>query len=97
MKKGSISYHIDDSGGGVNVYPVVLAVVNSLRYGGSAFTLRQYGEFFFTNHTAMLYFWNSALYAGAITAVSIIVSFPLGFLFAGAFPRAGRIVFVYLL
>lgn len=64
------------------VFPVVLTIVNSLRYSGSAFTLRQYGEFFFTNHTAMLYFWNSALYAGAITAVSIIVSFPLGFLFA---------------
>lgn len=79
------------------VFPVILTLVNSLRYSENALTLRQYGEFFFTNHTAMRYFWNSALYAGAITAVSIVVSFPLGFLFAKVnFPGRDALFFIFV-
>lgn len=64
------------------LFPVAMTVVKSLQYGDSLLTLRQYAEFFFTDYTAMRYFWNAVLYSSVITAVCLLVSFPLGFLFA---------------
>lgn len=67
---------------GIYLFPVALTLAKSLQYGNSLFTLRQYANFFFRDYTAMRYFWNSVLYSSAVTAVCLLVSFPLGFLFA---------------
>ena len=64
------------------VFPVVMTLINSLRYGESVITLRQYWELFVTNFTYLDYFWNSVIYASLTTAVCIIISLPLGFVFA---------------
>lgn len=73
--------------------PVAATIVQSLRYGGAGFTLRQYYEFLVTDYTALKYFWNSAFYAVVITLSSLLVSFPLGFLFAKVRFRGREILF----
>lgn len=81
----------------VYVFPVIVTIINSLRYDGHAFTLRQYGELLITNHTAMRFFWNSVLYAVVITTVCVLVSFPLGFLFAKVtFPGRDLLFFIFI-
>lgn len=79
------------------VLPVVMTVISSLRYSESALTLRQYWELFVTNFTYLDFFWNSVIYAALITAVSIIISLPIGFVFA-KLPFRGRdsLFFVYI-
>ena len=62
--------------------PVVQTITRSMRYGDSVLTFRQFQELLITDYTSLHYFWNSVLYAVAITAVCLTVSFPLGFLFA---------------
>lgn len=77
--------------------PIGITLWKALSYGEKHFTLDQFGEFFFTNHTAMRFFWNSALYAVVITVISVIVSFPLGFLFAKVkFPGRDALFCVYI-
>lgn len=79
------------------LFPVAMTAVKSLQYEGSMFTMRQYAEFFFTDYTAMRYFWNSVLYSSTITAVCLLVSFPLGFLFAKVkFFGREALFFVYI-
>ncbi len=80
------------------VFPVVMTLINSLRYGESVITLRQYWELFVTNFTYLDYFWNSVIYASLTTAVCIIISLPLGFVFA-KIPFKGRdtIFFIFIL
>ena len=63
------------------VIPVVSTALKSFSFE-SQIGLGQYWELFVTNFTYLDFFWNSVLYAAAITAVSIAVSLPLGFLFA---------------
>lgn len=78
--------------------PVVFTIIKSLGYEGSRLTLRQYLEFFTTNYTAMHYFWNSALYALVITLLCLLLSFPLGFLFAKIrFRGRDTLFFVFVL
>ncbi len=75
------------------VFPVLVTIMKSLQYGGRIVTLRQFSELFITNNTVMRFFWNSVLYAGVITIVCIIVSFPLGFLFAKVTFRGREFLF----
>lgn len=80
------------------VIPVAVTILKSLQYGTSLITLKQYAEFFFTNHTAMKYFWNSVFYAVLITCSCLILSFPLGFLFAKVrFKGRDAVFFLYIL
>lgn len=80
------------------VFPVFVTIIKSMQYGNKAITLAQFGEFFFTNHTAMKYFWNSVLYSSVITVFCLIVSFPLGFLFAKVkFPGRDALFLVYII
>lgn len=77
--------------------PVVMTVLKSLRYGHSMFTLWQYVELLVTNYTVLRYFWNSVFYATAIAFVCLLVSFPLGFLFAKVkFFGREALFFVYI-
>lgn len=77
--------------------PVVMTVWKSFQYGNSEFTLWQYVELLITNHTVLRYFWNSVLYATAITVVCLLVSFPLGFLFAKVkFFGRDALFFIYI-
>ena len=77
--------------------PVVMTVLKSLRYGDSMFTLWQYVELLVTNYTVLRYFWNSVFYATAIAVVCLLVSFPLGFLFAKVkFFGREALFFVYI-
>lgn len=79
------------------ILPVLMTVINSLKYGESVFTLKQYWELFVTNFTYLDFFWNSVIYASLITAVSIIISLPIGFVFA-KIPFKGRdtLFFIYI-
>lgn len=79
------------------LFPVAVTIVKSLQYGNSVLTLRQYAEFFFRDYTAMRYFWNSVLYCVVITAACLLISFPLGFLFAKVkFFGREALFFVYI-
>ena len=80
------------------VLPVVMTAVKSLNYSGSAPTLAAYWELFTTDHTYLRFFWNSVIYASAITAVSIALALPLGFVFAKMkFKGRDALFFVYIL
>lgn len=77
--------------------PVIMTFVKSLSYGESRFTLRQYWELYTTNFTYFHYFWNSVFYASLITAVSVVISLPLGFVFAKLkFKGRDALFFVYI-
>lgn len=77
--------------------PVVMTILKSLRYEDSIFTLRQYVELLITDYTALRYFWNSVFYAVVITAGCLLVSFPLGFLFAKVkFRGREALFFIYI-
>lgn len=78
--------------------PVLVTVVQSLRYEKSIFTLRQFGELFITNNAVLEHFWLSVGYSAMITFFSITLSFPLGFLFAKMkFWGRNALFFVYIL
>ncbi len=77
--------------------PVAATAGKSLFFEGK-FGLRQYWELFVTNFTYLNYFWNSVIYSAAITAVSIAISLPLGFLFSKVkFRFRDGIFFVFIL
>lgn len=79
------------------LFPIVMTVLRSFQYGNSMFTLRQYVELLVTDYTVLRFFWNSFFYATAITAVSLLVSFPLGFLFAKVkFFGRDALFFIYI-
>ena len=79
------------------VIPVVSTAVKSLSFEGKV-GLGQYWELFVTNFTYLDFFWNSVIYASAITAVSIAVSLPLGFLFAKVkFKGRDGLFFIFIL
>lgn len=81
----------------IYIIPVIMTIMKSLQYGEYRLTLRQYLELFVTNHTVMRYFWNSVLYASLITFFCIVLSFPLGFLFAKVtFKGRDALFFVYI-
>ena len=76
---------------------VVFVMVKSLSFEGKV-GFGQYWELFVTNFTYLDFFWNSVIYAAAITAVSIVVSLPLGFLFAKIkFKGRDGLFFVFIL
>lgn len=76
--------------------PVAATFLNSLIYDGRP-SLVEYWELFTTNHAYFKYFWNSALYAVLITSASIIISLPLGFVFAKIkFRGAKALFFIYI-
>jgi len=78
--------------------PVLVTILRSFRFGGSFLSLGQYGELLITNYTFLRFFWNSAFYALTITAACIILSFPLGFLFARiSFFGRDTLFFVYII
>ena len=79
------------------VIPVISTAVKSFSFGGKI-GLGQYWELFVTNFTYLDFFWNSVLYAAVITAVSIAVSLPIGFLFAKVnFKGRDALFFVFIL
>lgn len=78
--------------------PILLTLVKSLKYGETSLTLRQYFDLLTTNYTVMRYFWNSVFYALIITVSGLLVSIPLGFLFAKVkFRGREALFFLYLL
>ena len=80
------------------VSPVLLTLILSLRFDGAFPTLRQYYELLVTDYTFLRFFWNSMFYVVVITVVCIIISFPLGFLFAKVkFPGRDALFFVYII
>ncbi|MCL2030261.1 MAG: carbohydrate ABC transporter permease [Oscillospiraceae bacterium] len=66
----------------VFITPVLLTLLLSLRFEGGFPTWRQYEELLITNYTFLRFFWNSMGYSLAITLLCVLISFPLGFLFA---------------
>lgn len=77
--------------------PVIVTVGYSLQYGEKRFTMQQYWEFLITDYTALSYFWNSLGYAVIITLLCLVLSFPLGFLFAKvSFRGREALFFLYL-
>lgn len=79
------------------VIPVVSTAVKSLSFEGKV-GFGQYWELFVTNFTYLDFFWNSVIYASAITVVSIAVSLPLGFLFAKVkFKGRDGLFFIFIL
>ncbi len=81
----------------VYVIPIAITLMKSLQYDNHKLTIRQYAELLIANNAALGYFWNSLLYAGFITVFCILLSFPLGFLFAKVrFPGRDTIFFIYI-
>lgn len=79
------------------IYPVLTTAIKSFSFEGKP-GLYQYWELFVTNFTYLKYFWNSVFYASVITAVSILISLPLGFLFAKLrFKGRDSIFFIFIL
>lgn len=79
------------------VIPVISTAVKSFSFEGRI-GLKQYWELFVTNFTYFDFFWNSVLYAAAITVVCIAISLPLGFLFAKVnFKGRDSLFFVFIL
>lgn len=77
--------------------PVLTTLVLSLRYEGRFPTLSGFGELLITDYTFLRYFWNAAGYALVITAMCILLSFSLGFVFAKVrFPGRDGLFFVYI-
>jgi multiple sugar transport system permease protein len=84
--------------GAVFIAPVAVTLLRSLNFEGRFPSLGQYGELLITDYTFLKYFWNSTFYSLGITAVSIILSFPTGFLFAKVrFPKRDALFFVYVI
>ncbi len=78
-------------------YPVIMTAAKSFIYEGKL-SLRAYWELFVTNFTYLDFFWNSVTYAVAITTVCILISIPLGFVFAKIkFKGREVLFFVYIL
>ena len=78
-------------------YPVIMTAARSFIYDGKL-SLTSYWRLFVFNFTYLDYFWNSVIYATLITVVCIIISFPLGFLFAKIkFKGRELIFFIYIL
>jgi len=81
----------------VYVCPVLVTFVLSLRFEDGFPTVEQFYELLITNYTFLQYFWNSMYYSLCITALCIVFSFPLGFLFAKVkFPGRDAIFFIYI-
>lgn len=81
----------------VFVIPVVSTAVKSFSFG-EKIGFAQYWELFVTDFTYLDFFWNSVLYATAITVVCIAISLPLGFLFAKVnFKGRDSLFFVFIL
>jgi multiple sugar transport system permease protein len=80
------------------IYPVLMTWAGSLRFEGRFPTLGQYGELLITDYTFLRYFWNSAGYSLLITASCVVLSFPLGFVFAKVrFPGRDFLFFIYIM
>lgn len=78
--------------------PVAFTLLPSLHFGGAFPTVRQYGELLITNYSFLRFFWNSSFYAVSITLLCVLISFPLGFLFAKVrFPGRDALFFIYLI
>lgn len=79
------------------VIPAISTAVKSFSFEGRI-GLKQYWELFVTNFTYFDFFWNSVIYAAAITVVCIAISLPLGFLFAKVnFKGRDSLFFVFIL
>ena len=84
--------------GVIFISPVLVTLALSLFYEGRFPTVGQYGELLITDYTFLRYFWNAMLYALGITVVCVILSFPLGFLFAKVrFPGRDALFFIYII
>lgn len=80
------------------VMPIVMTAIKSFSYGECKLTLLQYWELFTTNHTYLDFFWNSVWYSGIITVVCILLSLPLGFVFAKLrFKGRNAVFFIYII
>ena len=82
----------------VFVSPILVTLVLSLSFENGFPTLKQYGELLITDYTFLKYFWNSVFYSLIITVSSIVLAFPLGFIFAKVkFPGRDALFFVYII
>ena len=77
--------------------PVITTAIRSFSFEGRI-GLKQYWELFVTNFTYLDYFWNSVIYAVSTTVVCILISIPIGFLFAKVrFRGRDGLFFVFIL
>jgi len=82
----------------VFIGPVVVILMLSFNFEGQFPTLGQFYELLVTNNTALSYFWNSLGYALVITVACLVLSFPLGFVFAKVkFLGRDFIFFIYII
>ncbi len=80
------------------ISPVVITLLESLRYGDNFPTVQQYGELMITNNAVLPYFWNSVFYSLVITVAGVILAFPLGFVFAKVkFPGRNILFFIFII
>ena len=79
------------------ISPVLVILIMALQFEGKFITLRQFDELLITNYTFLRFFWNSLGYSLCITAICIVISLPLGFLFAKVrVPGMDALIFVYI-
>lgn len=67
---------------GLYLAPILVTIVKSFQFESKSFSCEQYLEFLLTDRTLLIYFWNSMLYSIVITVACLVISFPIGFLFA---------------
>jgi multiple sugar transport system permease protein len=78
--------------------PVLITFIFSLCFEGLFPAVMQYSELLITNNTFLRFFWNSMGYSLVTTVVCILISFPLGFLFAKIrFPGMDALFFIYII
>ena len=83
--------------GGLFFLPVAGTFLKSLIFNSKP-SLLEYWELFTLNHAFFHYFDNSLIYSLSITAVSLLISLPLGFVFAKiSFRGSKALFFAYIL
>jgi len=84
--------------GGIFIIPVLVTLFLSFSFERRFPTLGQYGELLITNNAFLRFFWNSAFYSLCIMLACIILSFPLGFIFAKLkIPGKNALFFIYII
>ncbi len=82
----------------IYAFPVAVTIVKSLQFGNSRLTLSGYWELFVNNFTYFDFFWNSVFYSVVNATICVLVSLPLGFLFAKINIKWKNLIFfIYIL
>ncbi|MDR0325530.1 MAG: carbohydrate ABC transporter permease [Oscillospiraceae bacterium] len=78
--------------------PILVTLFRSFSFNERVPTLEQYGELLTANSAFLPHFWNSAGYSLAITVLCLIITFPLGFIFAKVrFPGHNAVFFIFVI